>query len=59
MIRRLELEGKDCIEDVIETMDSYFLTRDDFDYMLELGLGPQDEKHVSINTQTKSAFTRM
>ena len=58
MIKRLEVEGKDCIEEVIDLMDSYFLTRDDFDYMLELGLGPQDEEKVKIETQTKAGFTR-
>ncbi len=58
MIKRLEAEGKDCIEDVIDLMDSYFLTRDDFDYMLELGLGYQDQEKVHLETQTKASFTR-
>lgn len=59
IIKRLEVEGKDSVEDVIELMDSYFLTRDDFDYMLELGLGDQRQENVKIETQTKAAFTRM
>jgi replication factor C subunit 1 len=59
LIRRLELEGKDCIEDVIELMDSYFLTKDDFDYIMELGLGPQSQNGVKIETATKSTFTRL
>jgi replication factor C subunit 1 len=59
MIRRLEVEGKDCVDEVIDLMDSYFLTRDDFDYMMELGLGPQDQEKVRLETQTKSAFTRV
>jgi replication factor C subunit 1 len=58
LIRRLELEGKSCVEDVIDLMDSYFLTRDDFDYIMELGLGPQSEVNVSLETQTKANFTR-
>src|SRR5438045_4254612 len=41
IFRRLEREGKECVEEVIDLMDSYFLTKDDFDYMLELGLGFQ------------------
>ncbi|KUJ18427.1 DNA replication factor C, large subunit [Mollisia scopiformis] len=59
MIKRLELEGKDCVDEVIDLMDSYFLTRDDFDYMMELGLGPQDQELVKLETQTKSTFTRL
>jgi replication factor C subunit 1 len=59
MIKRLEVEGKDCVDEVIDLMDSYFLTRDDFDYMMELGLGPQDEGRVHLETQTKSTFTRL
>jgi replication factor C subunit 1 len=59
MIRRLEVEGKDCVDEVIDLMDSYFLTRDDFDYMMELGLGPQDQEKVHLETQTKASFTRL
>ena len=50
--------GKEAVDDVIELMDSYFLTRDDFDAMMELGLGPQSEELVSIESQTKASFTR-
>lgn len=59
LIRRLEVEGKDCIGDVIKLMDSYFLTKDDFDYIMELGLGPQSQNSVKLETATKSAFTRL
>ncbi|TVY82690.1 Replication factor C subunit [Lachnellula suecica] len=58
MINRLQNEGKSCVEEVIDLMDSYFLTRDDFDYMTELGVGPQHEDNVHIETQTKANFTR-
>jgi replication factor C subunit 1 len=58
IIKRLETEGKNSVEEVIDLMDSYFLTRDDFDYMLELGLGPQDQERVRLETQTKATFTR-
>lgn len=58
LIKRLEVEGKECVEDVIDLMDSYFLTRDDFDYIMELGLGPQDQETVKLETQTKASFTR-
>ncbi|KAI1376066.1 replication factor RFC1 C terminal domain-containing protein [Hypoxylon crocopeplum] len=59
LIRRLANEGKESVEEVIELMDSYFLTREDFDSIKELGVGPQDEEHVSIDTQTKATFTRL
>ncbi|KAI0124501.1 DNA replication factor C, large subunit [Hypoxylon sp. NC0597] len=59
LIKRLADEGKESVEEVIELMDSYFLTREDFDSIKELGVGPQDEENVSIDTQTKSTFTRL
>ncbi|KAI1825382.1 DNA replication factor C, large subunit [Xylaria intraflava] len=58
LIKRLADEGKESIEEVIELMDSYFLTREDLDCIKELGVGPQHEDAVSIDTQTKSTFTR-
>lgn len=57
-VKRLTFEGKDCLEDVIDLMDSYYLTKDDFDSIMELGVGPQDQELVKIETQTKAAFTR-
>jgi replication factor C subunit 1 len=58
MIRRLEVEGRDCVDEVIDLMDSYFLTKDDFDYILELGVGEQNMEGVNLATQTKANFTR-
>ena len=58
-VQRLAKEGKDAVEEVIELMDSYFLTREDFDSIKELGVGPQDEERVNIDTQTKASFTRL
>ena len=58
-IRRLMDEGKDSVDDVIDFMDTYFLTRDDFDAMIELGLGPMDQSKVKLETQTKATFTRL
>jgi replication factor C subunit 1 len=59
LIRRLISDGKESVEDVIDFMDSYFLTREDWDAMVELGLGPMDESKVKLETQTKAAFTRI
>ena len=44
---------------MIELMDSYFLTKEDYDAMIELGLGPMAEDKVKLDTQTKATFTRM
>ncbi|KAI9373891.1 replication factor RFC1 C terminal domain-containing protein [Aspergillus egyptiacus] len=59
LVRRLMVDGKDGVEDVIQLMDEYFLTRDDWDALVELGLGPMDESKVKLETQTKAAFTRL
>jgi len=59
LIKRLEVEGKESVEEVIDLMDSYFLTRDDFDSIMELGVGPQRQELVTLETQTKSTFTRL
>ncbi|KAJ5375758.1 ATPase AAA-type core [Penicillium concentricum] len=59
MIRRMMDEGKDCVDSVIDLMDSYYLTREDFDSMVELGLGPMDESKIKLETQTKATFTRL
>ncbi|OAQ72974.1 chromosome transmission fidelity factor [Pochonia chlamydosporia 170] len=58
LVNRLESEGNDAVPEVIELMDSYFLTREDFDAIQELGVGPMNEEKVSIETKTKAAFTR-
>lgn len=59
LIKRLADEGKESVEEVIKLMDSYYLTREDFDSIKELGVGPQDEEEISIETQTKATFTRL
>lgn len=59
LVNRLQKDGNDCVPEVIDLMDSYFLTREDFDAIKELGVGYMNEEGVSIDTKTKSAFTRM
>ena len=39
-------------------MDSYFLTKDDWDAILELGVGPMDMEHIKIDTHVKASFTK-
>ncbi len=58
LIKELEIDGKEGVDRIIELMDSYFLTKDDWDAILELGVGSMDEKSVSVPTQTKITFTR-
>jgi replication factor C subunit 1 len=59
LVQRLEDEGKDALPGIIDLMDSYFLTKDDFDAIMELGVGPMDQEKVKIPTQAKSTFTRL
>lgn len=59
LIKDLEQNGKDQVETVIDLMDSYYLTKDDWDAILELGVGPMNMESIKIDTQAKSAFTRI
>ena len=56
--KKLELQGKEAISPVIELLDNYYLTRDDFDAIVELGIGPMSEANLNIPTLVKSSFTR-
>ena len=59
LVKRLEQEGKESVQDIIEFMDSYFLTKDDFDAIMELGVGPMQQDSIKIETAAKSTFTRL
>ena len=59
LVQDLATKGKGQVEPIIELMDSYYLTRDDWDGILELGVGQMDMEYVKIDTQTKAAFTRV
>lgn len=59
LVQDLERRGKECVDEVIQLMDSYFLTKDDWDALLELALGPMTMESVKIDTQTKASFTRL
>lgn len=58
IVNRLQNEGSDAVPEVIDLMDSYYLTRDDFDAIQELGVGHMSEEKVSIESKVKAAFTR-
>lgn len=59
LVKNLEKHGKDGVERVIDLMDSYFLTKDDWDAILELAVGPIAMETIKIETQTKASFTRL
>ena len=58
LVMKLQEEGKEAVPEVIELMDAYYLTKDDWDAILELGVGEADMENVKIETQAKAAFTR-
>ncbi|KAL9639019.1 MAG: hypothetical protein Q9164_001186 [Protoblastenia rupestris] len=59
LIKQLQTEGKEAVPAMIDLMDSYYLTKDDWDAMLELGVGPMDMDGMKIDSQAKSTFTRV
>ncbi|PZD37640.1 BRCT domain type II [Pyrenophora tritici-repentis] len=59
LVQKLQKEGKEAVPQIIELMDSYYLTKDDFDAIMELGVGPMDQEKVKIETQAKATFTRL
>ncbi|EMD88789.1 hypothetical protein COCC4DRAFT_71897 [Bipolaris maydis ATCC 48331] len=59
LVQKLQKEGKEAVPEIIELMDSYYLTKDDFDAIMELGVGPMDQEKVKIDSQAKSTFTRL
>ncbi|KGK36840.1 hypothetical protein JL09_g4036 [Pichia kudriavzevii] len=61
LIKPLVDEGLDGISTVLELMDEYYLTKEDFDNILELsvhGSMKVDDKYKKVPTKVKSAFTR-
>lgn len=59
LVKKLNDEGKEAVPEIIELMDSYFLTKDDFDAIMELGVGPMNQEKIKIETQAKATFTRL
>lgn len=53
-------KGDAGVEDIIEFMDEYYLTTEDRDTILELGMGENDFEALgkSIPPATKAGFTR-
>lgn len=51
---------QDAVDGVIDFMDGYFLNKEDWEAMIELGVGARAEEGVlkSIPTAVKAAFTK-
>ena len=58
VVRCLIKDGKEVVPEVIDTMDSYYLTREDFDALTELEIVSSSSDSYKIDAQTKSFFTR-
>lgn len=60
LVRRFAKEGADAIEDMIALMDEYYLTREDFDSIIEISLGPNNGEALmkEVPSNTKTAFTK-
>ncbi|KTW28511.1 hypothetical protein T552_01770 [Pneumocystis carinii B80] len=58
LLRRLEIKGQDIIPDIIKLMDEYFLSKEHSEYILELGIGPNNANLLKIPSQTKASFTK-
>ncbi|GAA6031539.1 hypothetical protein JCM8097_006509 [Rhodosporidiobolus ruineniae] len=61
LVRPLQEEGADAIEDVIDLMDHYYLSKEEWDAITELGVGEgfeQEAELKKIESKVKAAFTR-
>ncbi|KAG8981914.1 hypothetical protein FRC05_000056 [Tulasnella sp. 425] len=60
LVQPLIDQGSDAVPQVIEVMDEYFLSKEEWDYLVELGVGERNDEAVlkKIPTAVKTAFTR-
>ncbi|KAI8984816.1 replication factor RFC1 C terminal domain-containing protein [Trametes punicea] len=60
IVQPLMDQGASAVDDVIEFMDEYFLMREDWDTIVELGVGDRSDAVVTkkISTATKTSFTK-
>ncbi|KAI6112565.1 DNA replication factor RFC1 [Pisolithus sp. B1] len=59
LVKPLVADGSDAADDVIERMDEYNLTREDWDTIVELGVDEdKDDVLKRIPAATKTAFTK-
>jgi replication factor C subunit 1 len=60
LLNPLLQDGADGVGQVMQVMDNYYLTKEDWDVIMELGVGPDspEPKAKGLPTAVKSAFTR-
>ena len=60
LVRRFAQEGTDAIGEMIKLMDEYYLTREDFDSIIEISMGPNNGEALmkEVPPNVKTAFTR-
>lgn len=61
LVEPLIEEGATAVDQVVATMDDYYLTKEDWDAILEMGIGPDTNGEAllkKIPSTVKSAFTR-
>jgi replication factor C subunit 1 len=58
LVRRFAKEGATAIDEIIELMDEYYLTKEDFDSIVEISLNDGESLMKSVQANTKAAFTR-
>lgn len=56
----LVVRGKEAVSEVIDFMDEYYLSKEEYDMILELGVGKHAEKllNAQIPSAVKSDLTR-
>jgi len=60
LVRKFAKDGADSIDEIIQLMDEYYLTKEDFDSIIELSLGPNNGEALmkEVPPNVKTAFTR-
>jgi replication factor C subunit 1 len=60
LVRRFAKDGSDAVDEIIELMDEYYLTKEDFDSIIEMSLGPNNGEVLmkGVPANAKAAFTR-
>src|ERR1700738_1436445 len=60
LVRRFAPGGTEAIVEIIVLMDEYYLTREDFDSIIEISLGPNNGEALmkDVPSNVKAAFTR-
>lgn len=60
IVQPLVDNGASAVEEVIETMDEYFLSKDEWDTLVELGVGSHKDELVlkKVAPATKTSFTK-